>query len=113
LLFLSSRPFQTFFFHPLHLLDQVRCPPPRPTGSPAPDQADVGQPRKRVKITMRKHKSHHSEGSSRAAAQEKEPEAPVEEDSSSSYYRPRSMKDLCGTRVHKDDEGYYVLQVAD
>ncbi|RWW38924.1 hypothetical protein BHE74_00055796 [Ensete ventricosum] len=83
------------------------------TGSPAPDQAAAGQPRKRVKITMRKHKSHHSEGSSRATAQEKEPEAPVEEDSSPSYCRPRSMKDLCGTRVRKDDDGYYVLQVAD
>ncbi|RRT35044.1 hypothetical protein B296_00030911 [Ensete ventricosum] len=67
----------------------------RPTRSLAPDQATVGQLEKQVKIVMRKHKSRHGEGSSRTAAQEKELEAPAEEDSSLSYRRPRSMKDLC------------------
>ncbi|RWV94478.1 hypothetical protein GW17_00042979 [Ensete ventricosum] len=29
------------------------------------------------------------------------------------YRRPKSMKDLCGTTVRKDDEGYYILQITD
>ncbi|RZR94468.1 hypothetical protein BHM03_00023157 [Ensete ventricosum] len=85
----------------------------RPVGNPAPDQAVAGRPGKWVKIVMRKHKSRHGDGSSWATAREKEPEAPAKEDSSPSYRRPRSMKDLCGTRICKDDEGYYVLQMAD
>ncbi|RWV94992.1 hypothetical protein GW17_00042424 [Ensete ventricosum] len=85
----------------------------RPVGSPAPDQAVAGRPGKWVKIVMRKHKSRHGDGSSWVTAREKEPEAPAKEDSSPSYRRPRSMKDLCGTRICKDDEGYYALQMAD
>ncbi|RZR98109.1 hypothetical protein BHM03_00027420 [Ensete ventricosum] len=71
----------------------------RPAESPTPNQAATGRPGKRVKIVVRKHKSHHGEGSSRATAREKELKAPAEEDSSPSYRRLRSMKDLCGTRV--------------
>ncbi|RRT54686.1 hypothetical protein B296_00043440 [Ensete ventricosum] len=67
----------------------------RPAESPTPNQAATGRPGKRVKIVVRKHKSHHGEGSSRATAWEKEMKAPAEEDSSPSYRRLRSMKDLC------------------
>ncbi|RRT38481.1 hypothetical protein B296_00047926 [Ensete ventricosum] len=67
---------------------------------------------KRVKIAVRKHKSHHDEESSRQVAREKESEALVK-DSSPTYRRSRLMKDLCGMRVRKDDEGYYVLPMAD
>ncbi|RWW56774.1 hypothetical protein BHE74_00036484 [Ensete ventricosum] len=62
---------------------------------------------------MRKHKSRHDEGSSRATARGKEPVALTEEDSFPVYRRPKLMKDLCGTRVCMDDEGSYVLQMAD
>ncbi|RWW50478.1 hypothetical protein BHE74_00043252 [Ensete ventricosum] len=31
----------------------------RPVESPTPDQAATGRPRKRVKIAVRKHKSHY------------------------------------------------------
>ncbi|RRT76133.1 hypothetical protein B296_00030483 [Ensete ventricosum] len=63
-------------------------------------------------VGMRKHKSRHGEGSSRRATRGKESEV-FAEDSSPTYRRPKSMKDLCGMRVHEDDEGYYVLQMAD
>ncbi|RWW36318.1 hypothetical protein BHE74_00058669 [Ensete ventricosum] len=46
-------------------------------------------------------------------ARGKEPTAPTEEDSSPTYLRLKSMKDLCDMRVHKDNEGYYVLYIAD
>ncbi|RWW04689.1 hypothetical protein GW17_00032074, partial [Ensete ventricosum] len=48
----------------------------------------------------------------RATARGKEPVALTEEDSFPVYRRPKLMKDLCGTRVCMDDEGYYVLQMA-
>ncbi|RWV97538.1 hypothetical protein GW17_00039666 [Ensete ventricosum] len=58
-----------------------------------------------VKVTVRKHKSHHGEGSSQGNTREKEPVAPSEEDSLPTYHRPKSMKDLYDMRVRKDDEG--------
>ncbi|RWW70577.1 hypothetical protein BHE74_00021737 [Ensete ventricosum] len=84
----------------------------RPTGSLVLDQTAAGRPGKQVKIAVRKHKSHHGEGSSRRAAREREPEVSVE-DSSPTYRRPKSMRDLCDMRVREDDEGYYILQMAD
>ncbi|RWV76905.1 hypothetical protein GW17_00062357, partial [Ensete ventricosum] len=45
-----------------------------------------------------------------------EPETPVESDeggTSSVHHRPRSIKDLFKTKVHKDDAGYYTLQMSD
>ncbi|RWW41615.1 hypothetical protein BHE74_00052902 [Ensete ventricosum] len=84
----------------------------RPIGSPAVDQAIAGQLGKWVKTAVRKHKSHHDEGSSRQAAREREPEVSTE-NSSLTYRRPKSMRDLCGMQVREDDEGYYVLQMAD
>ncbi|RZS22369.1 hypothetical protein BHM03_00055138 [Ensete ventricosum] len=65
-----------------------------------------------IRVAVRKHKSRHGEGSSRRAAREKWLMVQTEEGSSPSYPRLRSMKDLCGTRVRQDDEGYYVLQMA-
>ncbi|RRT79651.1 hypothetical protein B296_00023479 [Ensete ventricosum] len=84
----------------------------QPVGSPIANQATVGRPSKQVKIAVRKHKSHHGEGSSRRAAQEREPKV-LAEDSSPTYRRPKSMRDLCVMQVREDDEGYYVLQMAD
>ncbi|RWW36001.1 hypothetical protein BHE74_00059002, partial [Ensete ventricosum] len=84
----------------------------QPVGSPIADQATVGRPNKWVKIAVRKHKSHCGEASSRRTAQERELEI-LEEDSSPTYRRPKSMRDLCVMQVREDDEGYYVLQMAD
>ncbi|RWW83449.1 hypothetical protein BHE74_00008037, partial [Ensete ventricosum] len=84
----------------------------RPVGSPVADQATVGRPSKRVKIPVRKHKSHRGEGSSRRATRERELEVSAE-DSSPTYRRPKSMRDLCGMRVREDVDGYYVLHMVD
>ncbi|RRT36479.1 hypothetical protein B296_00053213 [Ensete ventricosum] len=75
----------------------------RLTGSPVPDQTVADQPGKRVKIAMRKHKAYRGEGSSRRAARERESGVSTE-DSSSTYCRPKSMRDLCDMRVWEDDE---------
>ncbi|RZR85662.1 hypothetical protein BHM03_00012681 [Ensete ventricosum] len=56
----------------------------RPVGSPVVDQATASRPDKQVKIVVRKHKSHRSEGSSWRATREREPEVSVE-DSSPTY----------------------------
>ncbi|RWW76550.1 hypothetical protein BHE74_00015344 [Ensete ventricosum] len=84
----------------------------RPAGSPVPDQTVAGRPGKRVKIAVRKHKAYRGEGSSRRAARERESEVSTK-DSSPTYRQPKSMRDLCDMRVREDDEGYYVLQMAD
>ncbi|RZR82489.1 hypothetical protein BHM03_00008931 [Ensete ventricosum] len=81
----------------------------RPVESSVPDQVVIGRAGKWVKIAVRKHKFRHSKGSSQRVFWEKESVAQAKEDSSLSYPRLRSMKDLCGTRVRLDDEGYYVL----
>ncbi|RRT60448.1 hypothetical protein B296_00010199 [Ensete ventricosum] len=62
---------------------------------------------------MRRHKSRHDKGESRShskgnepAASSEELETPVESDeggASPVHYRPRYMKDLFKTKVHKDD----------
>ncbi|RWW40813.1 hypothetical protein BHE74_00053749, partial [Ensete ventricosum] len=84
----------------------------RPVESLVANQATTGRPGKQIKIAVRKHKSHCGKGSSRRAAREREPEVSVD-DSSLTYHRPKSMRDLCGMRVREDNEGYYVLQMAD
>ncbi|RWW53361.1 hypothetical protein BHE74_00040158 [Ensete ventricosum] len=85
----------------------------RPVGSAVPEQASTARLGKQVKIAVKKHKSHHGEESSQATARGKEPMNSTEGDASPTYRRPKSMKDLCNTRVRKDDKGYYVLQIAD
>ncbi|RRT56866.1 hypothetical protein B296_00009022 [Ensete ventricosum] len=84
----------------------------RPATGLAPDPTATSQPGKRVKMAMRRHKPHHEEGSSRQADREREPKVSVG-DASPTYHRPKSMRDLCGMRIREDDEGYYVLQMAD
>ncbi|RZS11922.1 hypothetical protein BHM03_00043286 [Ensete ventricosum] len=83
----------------------------RHVGSMVADQATTGRPGKWVKIAVRKHKSRRDEGSSRWATREREPEVSAE-DSSPTYRQPKSMKDLCGIQVREDEEGYYILQMA-
>ncbi|RRT69004.1 hypothetical protein B296_00021604 [Ensete ventricosum] len=73
-------------------------------GSPVVDQATAGRPGKWVKIAVRKHKSHRDEGSSRRAAREREMEVSAE-DSSLTYRRPKSMRDLCSMYPYGEDEG--------
>ncbi|RZS22015.1 hypothetical protein BHM03_00054736, partial [Ensete ventricosum] len=66
---------------------------------------------KKAKVVTRRHKSRHREGESRSHSKGKEPAAPLEEletpvesdegGASSVHHRPRSMKDLFKTKVHK------------
>ncbi|RZR72975.1 hypothetical protein BHM03_00018877 [Ensete ventricosum] len=84
---------------------------------------DLARRHKKVKILSRRHKSRRGEGGSRSHSKGKEPAEPVEEPkilvesveeaASPIFHRPRSMKDLCGTKVHKDDAGYYALYMSD
>ncbi|KAJ8492395.1 hypothetical protein OPV22_014116 [Ensete ventricosum] len=84
---------------------------------------DPSRRHKKVKILSRRHKSRHREGGSRSHSKGKEPAASVEEPEGQAesleeagtpvFVRPRSMKDLCKTKVHKDDVGYYALYMSD
>ncbi|RRT34281.1 hypothetical protein B296_00052967 [Ensete ventricosum] len=95
----------------------------RPIDAPTEQVDDPARRHKKVKVLMRRHKSRHSEGESRSHPKGKEPAAPSEEletpvesdegGASSVHHRPRSMKDLFKTKVHKDDAGYYTLQMSD
>ncbi|RWV89329.1 hypothetical protein GW17_00048525, partial [Ensete ventricosum] len=76
---------------------------------------------KKVKVLTRRHKSRHGEGESHSRSKSKEPAAPSEElempaesdegGASLVHHRPRSMKDLFKTKVHKDNVGYYTLHM--
>ncbi|RRT38696.1 hypothetical protein B296_00045171 [Ensete ventricosum] len=78
---------------------------------------------KKVKVLTMRHKSRHDEGGSRSHSKGKEPVAPAKElespvesnegDASPVHHRPRSMKELFKTKVHKDDAGYYALHMSD
>ncbi|RRT51416.1 hypothetical protein B296_00043279 [Ensete ventricosum] len=78
---------------------------------------------KKVKVLTRRHKSRLDEGESHSRSKGKgptappeEPEAPVESEeggASPAHQRPRSMKDLFKTKVHKGDAGYYTLLMSD
>ncbi|RRT31487.1 hypothetical protein B296_00057166 [Ensete ventricosum] len=95
----------------------------RPIDAPTRQADDLAQRHKNVKVPTRRHKPQHGEGESRshskdkkAAAPSEEPETPVESNeggASSVHHRPRSMKDLFKTKVHKDDARYYTLQMFD
>ncbi|RWW61232.1 hypothetical protein BHE74_00031713 [Ensete ventricosum] len=84
---------------------------------------DPAQRPKKVKELTKRHKSQHGEGETRSRSKGKEPAAPSEEletpveydegGASSVHHRPRSMKDLFKTKVHKDDAGYYTLHMSD
>ncbi|RWW02472.1 hypothetical protein GW17_00034421, partial [Ensete ventricosum] len=84
---------------------------------------DPAQRHKKVKVLMRRHKSRHGEGEPHShsngkepTAPSKEPDTPVESDeggASPVHHRPRFIKDLFKTKVHKNDAGYYILQMSD
>ncbi|RZR75829.1 hypothetical protein BHM03_00000333 [Ensete ventricosum] len=89
--------------------------------APTEQANDPARRHKKVKVLTRRHKSRHGEGESRSHSKGKEPAVPSEEpdtpvesdegDASPVYHRPRSMKDLFKTKVHKGDTGYYTLQM--
>ncbi|RWW19394.1 hypothetical protein GW17_00016552, partial [Ensete ventricosum] len=95
----------------------------RPIDTPTEQVDDPARQHKKVKVLTRRHKSRHGEGESRSHSKGKEPAAPSEEletpvesderGASLVHHRPRSMKDLFKTKVHKDDAGYYTLQMSD
>ncbi|RWW86255.1 hypothetical protein BHE74_00004977 [Ensete ventricosum] len=84
---------------------------------------DPARRHKKVKVLSRRHKSRHGEGGSRSHSKGKEPTAYVEEPEGHAkspdeagtlvFVCPRSMKDLCRMKVHKDDVGYYALYMSD
>ncbi|RRT35967.1 hypothetical protein B296_00045058 [Ensete ventricosum] len=91
----------------------------RPVDAPAEQADDPTRRHKKVKVLTRRHKSRLGEGDSHsrskgkeAAAPSEEPDTPDESEergTSLVHRRPRSMKDLFKTKVHKDDAGYYTL----
>ncbi|RRT31912.1 hypothetical protein B296_00054504, partial [Ensete ventricosum] len=95
----------------------------RPVDASAEQAADATRRHKKVKVLTRRHKSCLGEGESRSRSKGKEPAAPSEEPetptgskeggASPAHHRPRSMKDLFKTKVHKDDAGYYTLLMSD
>ncbi|RWW37455.1 hypothetical protein BHE74_00057418 [Ensete ventricosum] len=91
---------------------------------PPPEQAEgMGRQQKKTKVLTRKHKSRVDEGESRSRSKGKEPAASPEEPEAPSgskeggaspvHERPRLMKDLFKTKVHKGDQGYYALLISD
>ncbi|RRT31263.1 hypothetical protein B296_00058434, partial [Ensete ventricosum] len=89
-----------------------------------PEQAeDARRSHKKTKVLTRKHKSRLGEGESCSRFKGKEPVAPPEEPevpvgseeggASPAHERPRSMKDLFKTKVHKGDASYYALLMSD
>ncbi|RRT72768.1 hypothetical protein B296_00011346, partial [Ensete ventricosum] len=85
----------------------------RQIDAPTKQADDSARRHKKVKVLTRRHKSQHDEGESRSHSKGKEPAAPSEEldmpvesdkgNTLSVHHRPRSMKDLFKTKVHKDD----------
>ncbi|RRT82466.1 hypothetical protein B296_00015778 [Ensete ventricosum] len=78
--------------------------PKRPSDESTPQSGDSTKGHKRVKKLSGRHKFHHELEAPVELAEE--PVAPV-------FRRSKSMKDLCGTSVQKDDEGYYALYMSD
>ncbi|RRT83555.1 hypothetical protein B296_00004249 [Ensete ventricosum] len=87
--------------------------PKRPAKGSTSRHEDSGRAHKRVKVTVGKHKSWCSEGSSWVHSKDKEPFTPSGELVPPAYYQSKSMKELCGTTVHKNDEGYHALTMTD
>ncbi|RZS14398.1 hypothetical protein BHM03_00046070 [Ensete ventricosum] len=83
---------------------------------------DLARRHKKVMVLSRRHTSHRGEGGSQSHSKGKEPAVPVEEletpvESTKEamtpvFHRPKSMKDLCETKVRKDDAGYYALYMS-
>ncbi|RRT64404.1 hypothetical protein B296_00020212 [Ensete ventricosum] len=87
--------------------------PKRPTEGSTPHHEGSTCMHKRVKMTVEKHKSRRSEGSSRAHSKGKESVASGGEPVKPTYCRPKSIKELCKTTMRTDDEGYYALKMID
>ncbi|RWV84343.1 hypothetical protein GW17_00053950 [Ensete ventricosum] len=97
--------------------------PKRPSDESTPQSGNSTRGHKRVKTLSGRHKSRHGEGGSPSHSRGKEStesteelEALVElaeEPVAPVFHRPKSMKDLCGTSVQKDDEGYYARYMSD
>ncbi|RRT53823.1 hypothetical protein B296_00031583 [Ensete ventricosum] len=95
----------------------------RPIDASTEQVDDPARRPKKVKVLTRRHKSRHGKGETHSRSKDKEPAAPSEEfetpveydegGASSVHHRPRSMKDLFKTKVHKDDAGYYTLHMSD
>ncbi|RWV92753.1 hypothetical protein GW17_00044841 [Ensete ventricosum] len=90
---------------------RIAATPPlkRPTEKSTLHQEDPARAHKRVKGAVGKHKSRCDEGSSRTPSKDKGPTTPYEEPAPPAYRRSKLMKELCGTIVRKNDEGYYAL----
>ncbi|RRT45865.1 hypothetical protein B296_00045733 [Ensete ventricosum] len=92
----------------------------RSIDAPTEQVDDPARRHKKVKVLTRRHKSQHDEGESRSyskgkepAAPSEEPETPAESDeggASPVHHRPRSMKALFKTKVHKDDTSLSEIQ---
>ncbi|RZS17340.1 hypothetical protein BHM03_00049467 [Ensete ventricosum] len=95
----------------------------RPSDASIQQADDLARRHKKVKILSWRHKSRRGEGGSWSHSKGKEPAAPVEEletpvkfveeVATPVFHRPKSMKDLCGMKVRKDDAGYYALYMSD
>ncbi|RWV76997.1 hypothetical protein GW17_00062237, partial [Ensete ventricosum] len=106
-----------------HAREATKTSSKRPIDAPTEQADDPARRHKKVKVLTRRHKSQHGEEESCSHSKGKEPAAPSEEpetpaesderDASPVHHRPRSMKDLFKTKVHKGDAGYYTLQMSD
>ncbi|RRT50913.1 hypothetical protein B296_00040676, partial [Ensete ventricosum] len=95
----------------------------RSIDAPTEHVDDPARRHKKVKVLTMRHKTRHGEGEYRSHSKGKEPAAPSEEletsvesdegGASPVHHRPRSMKDLFKTKVHKNDAGYCTLQMSD
>ncbi|KAJ8467354.1 hypothetical protein OPV22_029906 [Ensete ventricosum] len=95
----------------------------RSVDAPTKQGDDAARRHKKIKVLTRRHKSRLGEGESRSQSKGKEPVTSSEEPEtlaeseeggvSPAHRRPRSMKDLFKTKVHKDDAGYYTLLMSD
>ncbi|RWW69395.1 hypothetical protein BHE74_00023004 [Ensete ventricosum] len=77
----------------------------------ASSKRPVDAPAEQVDDPARRHKKGKE-----PAAPSEEPDTPAKSEeggASPVHRRPRSMKDLFKTKVHKDDAGYYTLQMSD
>ncbi|RRT58872.1 hypothetical protein B296_00038311 [Ensete ventricosum] len=106
-----------------HAREATKTSSKRPIDAPTEQADDPARRHKKVKVPTRRHKSQHGEGESCSHSKGKEPTAPSEEpetpaesdegDASPVHHRPRSMKDLFKTKVHKGDAVYDTLQMSD
>ncbi|RZS26551.1 hypothetical protein BHM03_00059905 [Ensete ventricosum] len=95
----------------------------RPVVTPTEQAEDAARHHKKVKVLTRRHKSRLGKGESHSRSKGKEPAAPSEEPeapaeseeggASPAHQRPRLMKGVFKTKVHKGDAGYYTLLMSD